>query len=68
MYKFCVFNGNNSQIIREKLNERGIWEEIQVNNANNTHEIEKIIAEANFIWKPTSFSLRVINKICRLYK
>lgn len=64
MYKFCVFNGNNSQIIREKLNERGVWQEISANNnGSNTYEIEKILIEANFIWKPTSFSLRVINKI-----
>lgn len=68
MNKFCVIEGNNSELIRDALNKRGVWEEVHLNveTKENTSfqlkggDLEIALKEAKFIWKPTNFSAKVL--------
>lgn len=51
MFKYIVFPGNNSILIKESLDKRGSWSEA------SEEEAKDLIA--HFIWKPTTLSVRV---------
>lgn len=46
--KFFIYGGNFSYLLRELLNARGNWEEV-----DDKYKATRI---SNFIWKPSSFS------------
>ena len=46
MYKFYVYKGNFSFVVKNLLKERGCWEEVE--------EEGKALVSTHFIWKPES--------------
>ena len=59
LFKYMVFPGNNSQIIREIINSKGCFQEIKASEDNCIDFID-------FIWKPNFFTSKVLSLV--LYK
>jgi hypothetical protein len=53
MYKYVIYKGNNSYLIRNSIELRGNWTEVP--------ESDNEDLQVHFIWKPTSLSVRVIS-------
>lgn len=53
MYKYVIYKGNNSYLIRNSIEQRGNWTEVTDSEADEL--------QVQFIWKPTSLSIRVIS-------
>ncbi|KAL4426888.1 hypothetical protein ABPG74_008812 [Tetrahymena malaccensis] len=62
VYKFIVYPGNNSFVIREALLKRGNWKEVQYDDPNIN------LSEIDFIWSPNSLSTKEYEKIIDLEK
>lgn len=53
MYKYVIYKGNNSYLIRNSIELRGNWTEVPESDSEDL--------QVHFIWKPTSLSVRVIS-------
>ncbi|KAL4466557.1 hypothetical protein ABPG72_010608 [Tetrahymena utriculariae] len=62
VYRFIVYPGNNSFVIREALLKRGNWKEVQYDDPNIN------LSEIDFIWSPNSLSTKEYEKIVELEK
>ena len=58
MYRYKVYPGNNSSLIKSTLEKRGNWKEADEKNAEEF--------KVDFIWRPVTLSLRAYHKLDNL--